>query len=80
MYALVDAEGSSDPPFQDPVEKEIHEIEELRRRTLENRDILYCSAAARHLIETEIPRLIDLIRRLRRAAGDSVRASLPEHG
>lgn len=72
MYAFADLSDLHHPdPAADPIERELEEIEELRRRTLANRDILYCSPPARHLVEKEIPRLIDIIRRIRRGEGDA---------
>lgn len=44
----------------DPRASEIAEILELRARVMASRDILYCSPAARTLIEDEIPRLVSL--------------------
>lgn len=66
MYAIADLSHTFDAEArQDPIDSELAEIEDLRRRTMANRDILYCSPAARHLVEKEIPRLIGIIRQLR---------------
>ena len=67
MYAIADFSSTYELQTpQDPIELELAEIENLRQRTMANRDILYCSPAARHLVEREIPRLIGIIRQLRR--------------
>ena len=74
MYAIADVSHSyQTQPLHDPVELELEEIEDLRQRAMANRDILYCSPAARHLVEQEIPRLIGIIRQLRRTAPDGGR-------
>lgn len=72
MYSLAD-HFEAPAAELDPIERELNEIEELRRRALANRDILYCSPLARHLVESEIPRLLEIIRDLRRSAS-------PENG
>lgn len=79
MYALADL---TDPPHPeldaDPIEREIREIEDLQGRSLANRDLLYCSPSARHLVEREIPRLIHIIRSLRAGQSGAMRAGSPE--
>lgn len=67
MYMTADAciQPKSDARALDPIERELREIEDLRRRTLQSRDLLYCSPPARHIVEREVPRLIGVIRGLR---------------
>lgn len=69
MYATGDLIELPRATTEDPIERELQEIEDLRRRALANRDILYCSPLARHLVEKEIPRLVEIIRRSRREKG-----------
>jgi len=52
----------------DRIEQELETIEEIRLRVLGNPSFLDCSMEARHLVGVEIPRLMELIRRLRRTA------------
>lgn len=68
MYAI--AKHSQDLEVgapADPIEQEIEEIEDLRSRTLANRELLHYSPAARYLVDKEIPRLVGIIRQLRQS-------------
>ena len=70
MYAFADPTWmKAARAAEDPIERELEEIEDLRQRALNNRDILYCSPAVRHLVETEIPRLVEIIREMRLGEG-----------
>jgi len=56
---------------EDPIERELRDIEDLRLRALGSRDLLYASPTVRHLVEREVPRLMDLVRRIRDASNGS---------
>lgn len=73
MYATGDLIEQPRIATKDPIERELQEVEDLRERALKSRDILYCSPVARHLVEKEIPRLLDVIRQLRRGNGSGDR-------
>lgn len=75
MYVTGDLIELPHSTSEDPIERELQEIEELRERALRSRDILYCSPLARHLVEKEIPRLLELIRRSRREKGTGSRGA-----
>jgi hypothetical protein len=63
MYALTEAvECLSSSPIDERT-AEIAEILLLRERFLRSREALYSSPEARHLIEREIPRLVELVSR-----------------
>lgn len=70
MYYTAD-DSDEHVPVLDPVERELQEIEDLRQRVLEQPELLACSGITRYLVETEIPRMVAMIRQLRYSSGTS---------
>lgn len=76
MYTTADF-APSEPASTalDPIESELQEIESLCQRSLANRELLYCSPSVRHIVESEVPRLVGIIRHLNGASAAPVRPS-----
>lgn len=65
MYATGDLTERPPTADEDPIERELREIEDLRERAMQSRDLIYCSPTVQHLVQKEIPRLLEVIRELR---------------
>lgn len=60
--AFPDPPPAPAPPGR-PLTAEVQAILSLHQHAVSSHDLLFCSPVIRHLIESEIPRLLDLARR-----------------